>query len=92
MEIILFGANSFPASFSADLLCKFSCFMSIVIIVHLNISDCLLVGKECILGILCVGTVEEANEGLYFSWCMSLLAVAYLALLPPGRSPIYRPF
>ena len=45
------------------------------------------------MGILCVETAEEANEGLYFSWCLSLLpssyyfvCALYLALSIRGRA------
>ena len=51
---------------------SFPCLVSIVIIVYLSISDYLLVGIEFIWGILCLGKVEEANEGLYFSQCPCL--------------------
>ena len=66
---------------------SFLCLVSIVIIVYLSISDYLHVSLEFTWGIICVGTVEEANEELYLSWCVSLLAVLlllHMCSVPPS--------
>ena len=85
----MYRANIFHVSFSDDLLCWLSYFISllaIVSILYLSVSKYLLVWIEFRLEILCVGTVEEAIERLYFSCCLSLLAfllLLHMCTVPP---------
>ena len=58
---------------------SFPCSVSIVIIVYLGISE-VAYRDRIYKGNSFVGTVKEAIEGLYFSWCLSLLALLLLLL------------
>ena len=77
LEIRLCRAHIFPCLSLLTSSASFKCLVSIIIICYLGISDYLHVGIEIIWKIICVGTVEEANEGLDFLGVCPCLPSSY---------------
>ena len=72
-KIVCTGLSFFMCLYLLTSSASLPCSVFIVIIVYLGISE-VAYRDRIYKGNSFVGTVKEAIEGLYFSWCLSLLA------------------